>query len=161
MRGDQAGQPVGAVHHGGSFPGQVIEPDMVEQHLPRRDAEQRGELPLEADRHVAQADGPVPGVEQRPGDDPDRVGEVDDPGALGARRLARSAMSRTTGTVRSALARPPAPVVSWPTQPHSSGQVSSRWRAAWPPTRSCSRTAPAPSRPSSRLVVQRTAAGCP
>ena len=37
----------------------------------------------------------------------------------------RSAMSSTTGTVRSALARPPAPVVSWPTQPHSSGQVSS------------------------------------
>ena len=31
-------------------------------------------------------------------------------------------MSSTTGTVRSALARPPAPVVSWPTQPHSSGQ---------------------------------------
>jgi hypothetical protein len=39
MGGDQGGQPVGAVHHGGSFPGQVIEPDMVEQHLPRRDAE--------------------------------------------------------------------------------------------------------------------------
>ena len=36
-----------------------------------------------------------------------------------------SAMSSTTGTVRSALASPPAPVVSCPTQPHSSGQVSS------------------------------------
>ena len=34
-----------------------------------------------------------------------------------ARRRARSAISSTTGTVRSALARPPAPVVSWPTQP--------------------------------------------
>ena len=45
--------------------------------------------------------------------------------ASGLARRTRSAMSRTTGTVRSALARPPAPVVSWPTQPHSSGQVSS------------------------------------
>ena len=45
--------------------------------------------------------------------------------ASGLVRRTRSAMSRTTGTVRSALARPPAPVVSWPTQPHSSGQVSS------------------------------------
>ena len=35
-----------------------------------------------------------------------------------ARCRARSAMSSTTGTVRSALASPPAPVVSWPMQPH-------------------------------------------
>ena len=42
-----------------------------------------------------------------------------------ARCRARSAMSRTIGTVRSALASPPAPVVSCPTQPQSSGQVSS------------------------------------
>ena len=42
--------------------------------------------------------------------------------ASGLARRTRSAMSSTTGTVRSALARPPAPVVSWPTQPHSSGQ---------------------------------------
>src|SRR5215475_2282131 len=38
-----------------------------------------------------------------------------------ARRLARSARSSTTGTVRSALASPPAPVVSCPTQPQASG----------------------------------------
>ncbi len=50
------------------------------------------------------------------------------PGA--ASRRARSATSSTTGTVRSALARPPAPVVSCPTQPHSSGKVSSVIRAA-------------------------------
>ena len=42
----------------------------------------------------------------------------------------REAMSRTTGTVRRALASPPAPVVSCPTQPHSSGQVSSWLRAS-------------------------------
>ena len=76
-----------------------------------------------------------------------------------ARCRVRSAMSSTIGTVRSALASPPAPVVSWPTQQNSSGQVSSRCRAAWPPTRSWSSTAPAPSRPSSRLDVQVSLAG--
>ena len=76
-----------------------------------------------------------------------------------ARRRARSARSSTTGTVRSALASPPAPVVSCPTQPQSSGQVSSRWRAAWPPIRSWNKIASAPSVPSSTLSVQRTSAG--
>ena len=41
-------------------------------------------------------------------------------------------MSSTTGTVRSALASPPAPVVSCPTHPHSSGSVSSTLRAVLP-----------------------------
>lgn len=81
--------------------------------------------------------------------------------ASGLRRRTRSAMSRTTGTVRSALARPPAPVVSCPTQPHSSGQVSSWWRAAWPPMRSCSSTASAPSIPASRSSVQEIVPGWP
>ena len=84
----------------------------------------------------------VPGVEQGAGDDAHRVGEVDDPGPRPARRRARSAIRSTRGTVRSALASPPAPVVSCPTQPNSSGQVSSRSRAACPPTRSWIRTAP-------------------
>lgn len=53
---------------------------MVEVDVGGRDAEQRGELPLEADRHVAQPDRLVPGLQQGAGDDPDRVGEVDDPG---------------------------------------------------------------------------------
>ena len=56
-----------------------------------------------------------------------------------------AAMSSTTGTVRSALANPPAPVVSWPRQPNLGGIVSSSSRAASPPTRSCTRTNPAPS----------------
>ena len=59
-------------------------------------------------------------------------------GAASART--RSAISSTTGTVRIAFANPPAPVVSWPMQPHASGIVSSRSRAAWPPTRSWRRT---------------------
>ena len=71
-------------------------------------------------------------------------------------------MSSTTGTVRSAFASPPAPVVSCPTQPHASGQVSSWWRAAWPPTRSWSRTASAPvERRVERRPVAVTLTGCP
>ena len=73
--------------------------------------------------------------------------------ASGARRRAVSAMSRTTGTVRSAFASPPKPVVSWPRQPQASGTDSSTIRAAWPPTRIWMRTASAPSTASSRLVV--------
>ena len=52
-----------------------------------------------------------------------------------ARSRTRSAIPRTTGTVRSAFANPPAPVVSWPMHPHASGIVSSESRAACPPTR--------------------------
>ena len=44
-------------------------------------------------------------------------------GAASART--RSAISSTTGTVRIAFAKPPAPVVSWPMQPQASGAVSS------------------------------------
>ena len=81
--------------------------------------------------------------------------------ASGAASRTRRAMSRTTGTVRSALASPPAPVVSWPTQPHSSGQVSSCWRAACPPTRSCTSTAATPSSAGSSWVVVVILAGWP
>ena len=81
------------------------------------------------------------------------------PGA--ARRRASSAISSTSGMVRSALASPPAPVVSCPTQQKSSGHVSSLSRAACPPTRSWMSTAAAPSSPSSASVVHRTIAWCP
>lgn len=53
---------------------------MVQVHIGGGDPEQCGELPLEADRHVAQSDGLVTGLEQRARHDPDRVREVDDPG---------------------------------------------------------------------------------
>ena len=71
---------------------------------------------------------------------------------------ARSAMDSTTGTVRSAFARPPAPVVSWPTQPHASGTVSSESRACWPPTRIWTSTKSAPSSARSRSLRQRQSA---
>ena len=87
--GNQVGQHVRAVHHGRPFPGQVVQADVVEHHPGGIDAEQGGEVPLEPDRHVAQPDRPVARVEQCPGDDPDRVGEIDDPcGVQGT--LARS-----------------------------------------------------------------------
>lgn len=53
---------------------------MVEADQLGVDAQVGGELPLEADGDVAQADGLVPGALQGAGDDADRVGEVDDPG---------------------------------------------------------------------------------
>src|ERR1017187_3612677 len=46
-------------------------------------------MALEPDRDVAQADGPMPAVQQRAGHDADRVGEVDDP-CTGRRVLART-----------------------------------------------------------------------
>ena len=54
---------------------------MVQGHRFRCHTEHPGEPALEADRDVAQPDRAVPGVEQGAGDDTDRVGEVDDPGA--------------------------------------------------------------------------------
>ena len=62
-------------------------------------------------------------------------------------------MSSTTGTVRSALANPPGPVVSWPSSPNRPGSVSSTSRACWPPTRSWTSTATAPSTADSSEVV--------
>ena len=50
------------------------------------------------------------------------------PGA--ARSRTRSAIPSTTGTVRRAFAKPPAPVVSWPMHPQASGTVSSERRAS-------------------------------
>ena len=73
------------------------------------------------------------------------------PGAASSRT--RSAISRTTGTVRIALAKPPAPVVSWPMQPQASGAVSSCRRAVCPPTRIWTSTKSAPSTAASRSSV--------
>ena len=72
-------QDVGAVEAHGADPCQVVQPDLVYIDAFRRDVELGRERALEADRDVAQADGAVAGVEQRSRDDPDRVGEVDDP----------------------------------------------------------------------------------
>src|SRR6266511_535404 len=64
-------------------PREVVQADVPQLDAVRLDHELGGEPALEADRHVAQADGAVALVEQRLGDDPDRVGEVDQPGPGG------------------------------------------------------------------------------
>src|SRR5205807_67474 len=60
-------------------PRQVIEADLLDQHPLGRHAELSSDLALEVDRDVAQPDRAVSRVEKGPGDDPDRVREVDDP----------------------------------------------------------------------------------
>ncbi len=74
----------------------------------------------------------------------------------------RAAISSTTGTVRSALANPPAPVVSCPMQPQVSGSVSSDSRADWPPTRIwiSTKSAPSTARSSSVVWVRRPGKPC-
>ena len=57
------------------------------------DAHPVGDRALEGDRHVAQPDGPIAAIDQRLGHDPDRVGEVDDPG------VRRAALRRDLGQV--------------------------------------------------------------
>ena len=63
-----------------SNPREVVEPSVTEAHLRGVDAEPAREQQLKSDRHIAEAHRAVPVVEQRAGDDSDRVGEVDDPG---------------------------------------------------------------------------------
>ena len=120
--GEQARQHVLVVQVNGSLPGEVVEADMVEPYPRWLDAEVPGEPALEADRHVAQPDGAVAGVEQRAGDDADRIGEVDDPrvgsgelaGALGdveddgnrAQRLRQAARARGLLANATAVKRP-------------------------------------------------------
>ena len=57
----------------------MVEADLVDDYPPGLDPEQTREQALEGDGDVAEADRAVPGVEQRPRHDPDRVGEIDDP----------------------------------------------------------------------------------
>ncbi|CAM5505988.1 hypothetical protein STENM327S_01139 [Streptomyces tendae] len=81
--GQQPGQHVLALRTAEPYaglPGEVVESHVVQVDVGGCHPEQRGELALEPDRHVAQPDRAVPGPEQGPGDDADRVGEVDDPG---------------------------------------------------------------------------------
>ena len=72
-----------------------------------------------------------------------------------------SAMPRTTGMLRRALAKPPGPVVSCPMHPKRGGMVSSRSRAASPPTRSCTRTKDASAIAASRSPVSVSFPGNP
>jgi hypothetical protein len=76
--GQQLGQHVHAVEQNRTLPGQVVQADVSQRDPAGLHPEQRGEVPLEPDGHVAQADRAVPGGEQGAGDDAHRVGEVDD-----------------------------------------------------------------------------------
>ena len=131
-----------------------LRPTWSTSYPPGLDLKQTREQALEGDGDVAEADRAVPGVEQRPRHDPDRVGEIDDPGAR-SRPLSRPA--------RLSRARPgPCAAPSRSRRPRSSpgrcsrirsGTVSSARRAAWPPTRICRSTKSAPSSARSRSPV--------
>ena len=75
-----SGEHVLAVDEHAADPGQVVEPDLVDEHARRLDVVELGDPALEADRDVAEADRTMARVEQRARDDADRVREVDDPG---------------------------------------------------------------------------------
>ncbi len=59
----------------------MVESDLVDEHSGRVDVVEPGDPALEPDRDVAETDRTVAGVEQRAGDDPDGVREIDDPGS--------------------------------------------------------------------------------
>ena len=87
MRGHQLGKNVATVDVHGANPREVIQAHLVDDDLVRLEPEMLRERALEADRHVAETDRAVAGVEQRAGDDPDRVREVDDPRVRGGELL--------------------------------------------------------------------------
>ena len=122
---EQVRQHVLAVEQDAPHPREVVEPDLVDDDARGSTPSQSAKRRWKSDRDVAEADGAVAVVEQGARHDADGVREVDDPGFRRRERRTRSAISSTTGTVRIALAKPPAPVVSCPMQPQASGAVSS------------------------------------
>ena len=76
---EQVGQGLSSVDEHAPHPGQVVEPDLVDEHARGLDLEQARDQALDADRDVAEPDRAMAVVEKRAGDDPDRVREVDDP----------------------------------------------------------------------------------
>ena len=120
----------------------------------RLDAEQRANCRWKPIATLQRPIGAVARVEQRARDDPDRIREVDDPGAVrgalahalgdlehdrhGAQRL-REARRRRSSPGRCSRS--------------ASGTVSSASRAAWPPTRIWMSTKSAPSTARSRSPV--------
>ena len=62
--GEQARQHVLTVEQHAAYPGEVVEPDLVDDDAARLDPEPAREAALEADRDVAEADGAVAAVEQ-------------------------------------------------------------------------------------------------
>jgi hypothetical protein len=99
---EQLRQAILAVHAHGTDPAQVVQADVLELNALGIDAEACGQAALERDRHVAQTDRPVPGVEERLGHDPHRVGEIHDPcaGGRSARRELRQLEDHRNGAQR-------------------------------------------------------------
>ncbi len=89
VRIEELRQAIDAVDPDGPLPGQVVESDVLQLDLLRRNAEARGEPSLEPDRHVAQPDRAMSVVEEGLAHDPDGIGEIDDPVA-GRRSLGRA-----------------------------------------------------------------------
>ena len=90
---EELGQDVAAVDDRRRHPGEVVEPDVPDLDALGVDAHPLGDRALEGDRHVAQPDGSISAINERLGHDPDRVGEVDDPG------IRRAAAGRDVGQV--------------------------------------------------------------
>ena len=61
--GQELREHVGPADADATNPGEVVEPDLVDDDLGRRDAEQGRELALEPDRDVAETDRPMAGIE--------------------------------------------------------------------------------------------------
>ena len=124
---EQLRQPVVAVDEHLPLPGQVVEADVLELHALGLDAEaaRPSRAGTRSRRCRARAHG-APASSSAWITSP--VGFVKSTNhAPGAPISAvSSASSSTTGTVRSAFANPPGPVVSCPMQPNRSGIVSSR-----------------------------------
>ena len=73
--------PVLPVHDDGPFPGEVVQPHVVEGDPVGFDGEAFRQPPLERDRDVAEPDRPVAFVKERLGHESGGVGEVDEPRA--------------------------------------------------------------------------------
>ena len=153
---EQLRQAVDAVDQHLAFPRQVVEPDVLQLHAlraPRRRASANRRWKPIATLHSPIARCPS----SRSACVTSPVGLVKStnhaPGA--PRRAVSCASSSTTGTVRSAFANPPAPVVSCPMLPNRSGIVSSEPRGlVRPPAAARSRSRrPRSLRPRSAVSV--------
>jgi hypothetical protein len=77
---EDLGEPIGAIRPRGGDPAQVVEPHVLQRQPVGLHADPRGQASLERDGNVAEADGAMPRIHQGLGHDPDRIGEVHDPG---------------------------------------------------------------------------------
>src|SRR5436190_1707161 len=76
---EQLGEAVDPVDECRALPGEMVQADVLQLDPLGLHVQVAGEATLEPDGHVAQADGPVPLVQERLGHDAHGVGEVDQP----------------------------------------------------------------------------------